>query len=107
MKVSYLSSCIFLFRGISQDNKKSSLIWKSNLLCVVLFCMILSSCEKPIQPNRFDLLTSTIWGETNYEITDPELYTCIFEPVGQYYTSYNSDLPNPGWMALQAPSGYM
>jgi len=88
MKVSYLSRCILLLRGNSQDSKKSSLLWDSNLLSTVLFCVILSGCEKTIQPSRLDLLTSTVWGETNYEITDPELYTCIFEPGGQYYTFY-------------------
>jgi len=88
MIVLYISRCILLLRRNSVVSKKSSILCESNLIVVVLFCVIISGCEKPIQPNRFDLLTSTIWGETNYEITDPELYTCIFEPTGQYYSYY-------------------
>ena len=58
------------------------------LITAVLF-VILSGCEeKELPPSRTELLTSTIWGETNYDITDPELYTCIFKPGGQYYTYF-------------------
>ncbi|MHC1731699.1 MAG: FISUMP domain-containing protein [Bacteroidales bacterium] len=44
--------------------------------------------EKIPPPDNEELLTSVVWGETNAVITDPELYTCVFEPSGEYYTTY-------------------
>ena len=100
MKVSSLFRGVLSFGRNSQDSKNFSLLWESNLLKAVIFCYILSSCEKAIQPSRFDLLTSTVWGETNYEITDPELYTCVFEPGGDYYTSYKGYQTYNGYWQL-------
>ncbi len=44
--------------------------------------------EKIPPPDNEEILTSAVWGETNATITDPELYTCVFEPSGNYYTTY-------------------
>lgn len=44
--------------------------------------------EKIPPPDNEEILTSVVWGETNATITDPELYTCVFEPSGNYYTTF-------------------
>jgi len=50
---------------------------------------VLTGCDDKIPPpDRKELLTAVVWGETNYTITDPELYTCVFESSGKYYTAY-------------------
>ena len=102
MKSLFLIGCL-PSGGNSQYSREFSSLWKICLLMVIIFCFILSGCEKnnqEIQPSRFDLLTSTVWGETNYEITDPELYTCVFEPGGKYYTSYKGSQTYSGYWQL-------
>ena len=58
------------------------------LVFAMLPVVITGCCEKIPIPDNEELLTSVVWGETNATITDPELYTCVFEPSGNYYTTY-------------------
>lgn len=51
--------------------------------------LVVTGCREKIPPpDNEEILTSAVWGETNATITDPELYTCVFEPSGSYYTTY-------------------
>jgi uncharacterized protein (TIGR02145 family) len=67
---------------------------RSNCSCTLyLFFAILpfviTGCDDKIPPpDNKELLTNVVWGETNYTITDPALYTCVFESSGKYYTTY-------------------
>ena len=68
---------------------KRSYLSCSECLILAILPFILTGCREKIPPpDNEELLTAVVWGETNATITDPELYTCVFEPSGQYYTTY-------------------
>lgn len=91
MKALALSRCISLLWGDFPESKKYSLLRASHFLIIIIFCVILSGCEKDMPPpSRYDLLTSTIWGEKSIcgWNSDPEIYSRIFESGGRYHNYY-------------------
>lgn len=61
----------------------------SPYLFFAILTLGLTGCDEKIPPpDNKELLTTVVWGETNYTITDPELYTCVFESAGNYYTTF-------------------
>jgi len=70
-------------------NMKGSYFTCSDYLVLAILPFVMTGCREKIPPpDNEELLTAVVWGETNATITDPELYTCVFEPSGEYYTTY-------------------
>jgi uncharacterized protein (TIGR02145 family) len=58
-------------------------------LFYVLLSILMTRCgDKITHEERSELITSVVWGETDQTHTDPEIYTCVFEPSGRYYTTW-------------------
>lgn len=68
---------------------KSTCISCSEYLALAILPLVVTGCREKIPPpDNEELLTAVVWGETNFTVTNPELYTCVFEPSGDYYTTY-------------------
>jgi hypothetical protein len=60
----------------------------SGYLVFAVLPLVVSGCrEKILTPDNEELLTAVVWGEINATVTDPELYTCVFEPSREYNTT--------------------